>query len=68
MNRLIAISVVCYLLFTAASFAATVDTLDVYSGSMQKTLRVAVVLPGKYKKAKKPYPVLYLLHGGPRQF
>src|SRR5437763_14153420 len=50
------------------SFAARVDTLDVYSAAMQKTLKVAVVLPEGYKKSKKPLPVLYLLRGGQGSF
>ncbi len=31
---------------------------------MQKEIKAAVVLPASYRKAKKPFPVLYLLHGG----
>ena len=45
------------------SFAAQVDTLEVASAVMQRNIRAAVVLPASYKKAKKPFPVLYLLHG-----
>lgn len=45
--------------------AARVDTIDVPSVTMNRTLRAAVVLPTRYKKAKKQsFPVLYLLHGG----
>jgi len=58
---------ICLSRFTT-SFAAKVDTLDVYSAAMQKTLKVAVVLPEGYKKSKKPLPVLYLLHGGQGSF
>ena len=50
------------------TLAAKVDTLDVPSASMNRTLRAAVVLPEHYKKAKKPFPVLYLLHGGGGSF
>lgn len=51
------------------SFAARVDTIDVQSASMNRTLRAAVVLPERYKKLKKqPFPVLYLLHGGTGSF
>jgi S-formylglutathione hydrolase FrmB len=48
--------------------AATVDTLAVQSKKMNKTLKVAVVVPEGYKKGKKTYPVLYLLHGGQGSF
>lgn len=69
MKRLIAPGFCFFCLsFSFASFAARVDTLDVYSASMQKTLKIAVVLPDRYKKSKKPYPVLYLLHGGQGSF
>jgi S-formylglutathione hydrolase FrmB len=46
------------------SLAAKVDTITVPSAVMQKDIRAAVVLPQSYKKSKKPFPVLYLLHGG----
>ncbi|OLY94580.1 S-formylglutathione hydrolase FrmB [Cnuella takakiae] len=48
--------------------AATVDTIDVHSNAMNKTLKAAVVLPNGYKKSKQVYPVLYLLHGGQGSF
>lgn len=56
------------LLITQQLFAAQVDTIDVFSNRMQKNLKVAVVLPTGYKKSKKSYPVLYLLHGGQGSF
>ena len=57
----------CLLAFT--TFAAKVDTLDVPSASMNRTLRTAVILPETYRKAKKQaFPVLYLLHGGSGSF
>ncbi|PRY14316.1 S-formylglutathione hydrolase FrmB [Pontibacter ummariensis] len=46
------------------SFAARVDTLEVHSPAMQRKIKAAVVLPSSYQKSRKPYPVLYLLHGG----
>ncbi|MGV3557383.1 alpha/beta hydrolase [Larkinella arboricola] len=50
-------------------FGAKVDTLDVPSASMNRTLRAAVVLPETYRKARKQtFPVLYLLHGGTGSF
>lgn len=50
------------------SIAATVDTIDVRSAAMNKTLKAAVVLPASYQKSKVAYPVLYLLHGGQGSF
>ncbi|GAB3340409.1 alpha/beta hydrolase family protein [Larkinella ripae] len=52
-----------------AAFGARVDTLDLESAAMKRTLRAAVVLPESYgtKKSRKTgqtFPVLYLLHGG----
>ena len=55
-------------LFGFVAFSAKVDTLDVTSSSMNRTLRAAVVLPERYRKAKQPFPVLYLLHGGTGSF
>ncbi|PSR56455.1 esterase [Adhaeribacter arboris] len=52
------------LFFSPAIQAAKVDTLEITSKIMQKRIRAAVVLPSSYKKVKKPFPVLYLLHGG----
>src|SRR5690349_4097150 len=64
---LVVVLLICLLNYNT-SFAAKVDTLDVYSTAMQKTLKVAVVLPKGYKNSKKPLPVLYLLHGGQGSF
>lgn len=61
---------VCIILLTlpAQAICAKVDTLDVPSAAMSRTLRTAVVLPQRYKKIKQPLPVLYLLHGGSGSF
>ena len=52
-------------LFSAAfAQAATVDTLSVWSASMNKGVEVVVVVPdGARTKTGSAYPVLYLLHG-----
>lgn len=51
------------------ALSAKVDSIDVPSVSMNRTLRAAVVLPETYRKAKKQaFPVLYLLHGGGGSF
>ncbi len=64
--QLLLVALIC--LPSIASFAAKVDTLEVVSPSMNRTLRAAVVLPDRYRKAKQPFPVLYLLHGGGGSF
>ncbi|MDQ3292632.1 MAG: esterase family protein [Bacteroidota bacterium] len=53
-----------WLFFSPVTEAAKVDTLEITSKVMQKNIRAAVVLPASYKKVKKLFPVLYLLHGG----
>ncbi len=46
------------------AFCASVDTLDIPSAGMNRSMRAAIVLPASYANAKTKYPVLYLLHGG----
>ena len=43
--------------------AAKVDTVETFSPSMNKVIKAVVVTPEGYKKSKKPFPVVYLLHG-----
>jgi len=43
--------------------AAHVDTLEIFSASMQKNIKCLVVAPENYRATGQPYPVLYLLHG-----
>ena len=54
------LSVLC---FSAMSYAAKVDSLEVASTAMSKTYKAAVVLPNSYAKSKNTFSVLYLLHG-----
>ena len=52
------------LIFNATDgFAFQIDTLNVYSASMDKTIPNMVITPNNYSDAKTSYPVLYLLHG-----
>ncbi|MBL0738109.1 esterase family protein [Flavobacterium sp. GN10] len=51
------------LLFVFTAKAAKVDTLQVFSPSMQKNIKTCVMVPDNYKKSKKAFPVVYLLHG-----
>lgn len=48
---------------TAFSQEAKVDTVSIYSASMNKMIKTVIVKPGAYKKKRKRYPVVYLLHG-----
>ena len=43
--------------------AAKVDTVLVYSNSMQQPLKCVVIKPASYKKHGHRFPVVYLLHG-----
>ncbi|WP_247237347.1 alpha/beta hydrolase family protein [Telluribacter sp. SYSU D00476] len=62
------IFVACLLGLSNLSFGAKVDSLDIPSAAMGKTYKAAVVLPASYANSSKPYPVLYLLHGGGGRF
>lgn len=66
LSRLLLLVSLCTLSFRV--FSATVDTLDVLSASMNRTLRAAVVVPDAYKAGQQAFPVLYLLHGGTGNF
>lgn len=56
-------SVVLFLFITAHSIAGTVDTVNIESQSMQKSINCVVIKPDSYKKKKNHFPVVYLLHG-----
>ena len=45
-----------------------VDTIQVYSPSMKKNLKVAVTTPTSYEQGDQRFPTLYLLHGGSGAF
>ena len=51
-----------FLVFFSAK-AAKVDTIQVFSASMKKNIKTCVIVPDNYKKNKKKFPVVYLLHG-----
>ena len=48
--------------FSINASGVKVDTLKIYSESMQKDVPVTIVIPDSYTK-DKTYPVVYLLHG-----
>jgi S-formylglutathione hydrolase FrmB len=63
-----ALTLICCLFLVFKTFAAEVDTLDVQSMAMNKTVKAAIILPDTYNGNKKEYPVVYLLHGGQGSF
>jgi S-formylglutathione hydrolase FrmB len=46
----------------ASAQGAIVDTIQVYSQTMQKNIRAVIIIPDNYASAKE-LPVVYLLHG-----
>lgn len=56
--------IIAFVLAFSASFVfAGVDTIHVFSPSMQKNIKTVVITPKNYKKSKARFPVVYLLHG-----
>ncbi len=55
--------VVVLVSITAASYAATVDTVTIYSNSMKKNIKAVVIKPDSYYQGKTSFPTVYLLHG-----
>lgn len=56
---------ILFLSFSLFSRAySQVDTIEVFSSAMQKSVRAAVTLPNSYSLSDKRYATLYLLHGG----
>ncbi len=49
--------------FSVQLFAGTVDTVSIYSNSMQKPIKAVVIKPDSYKIKTNRFPVVYLLHG-----
>ncbi len=54
---------ILFLLLSTSVFASRVDTLVVFSESMQKNLKNVVIIPDSYEYSNTSYSVLYLLHG-----
>ncbi|MBX2872463.1 MAG: esterase family protein [Saprospiraceae bacterium] len=51
------------LLLTFNSFAATVDTFEVFSTVMNKQIKNIVIKPSSYAAEELTFPTVYLLHG-----
>ena len=58
-----AISTLLLICLATNLFAAKVDTIEVYSTSMDKMIKNVVITPSKQHKKKQQYPLLFLLHG-----
>ena len=67
MIKRISFTVWICLLFLNPLFSQ-VDTIEVFSKAMNKSLKAAVVKPEGYDQNKKSYPTVYLLHGGSGSF
>jgi len=54
-----------FLIFCLAFLRCTssVDTIKIYSESMNKVINTVVITPDNYNPDKEQYPVVYLLHG-----
>jgi S-formylglutathione hydrolase FrmB len=50
-------------IFFVFSAFASVDTVFIYSKSMQKDIKTVVIKPTSYKKKSNTFSVVYLLHG-----
>lgn len=51
------------LIMANTAYAGRVDSVEIFSPSMRKTIKCLVITPDDYTVMGKPYPVLYLLHG-----
>ncbi len=67
MRNIKILSLLCSLIAcitTVQSYAAKVDTAEVFSTAMQKKIKTVTIIPDAYENTRQlNYPVLYLLHG-----
>lgn len=63
MFRFLIILIFNSLILTSSALAGSVDTVEIFSTSMQKSIPCIVILPDRYGITGERYPVLYLLHG-----
>jgi S-formylglutathione hydrolase FrmB len=63
LNKLRLSFIALIIVFSLSARAASVDTVSIYSDAMKMSLKCVVIKPDSYKKSKKPFPVVYLLHG-----
>lgn len=53
----------CIAFYYCDTFAATADSVSVYSPSMKKQVPCMVIRPSTYNRSKERFNVVYLLHG-----
>ena len=63
MNKKNTSLVLPFLFFFYTTLAAKVDTVNIFSNSMQTQFKAVIITPKSYKKKKLQFPVVYLLHG-----
>lgn len=51
------------LVFSVSTYAASVDTVEIYSNAMHKAFKCVVIKPDLYKKEKLSFATVYILHG-----
>lgn len=51
------------ILSAITTYAASVDTVEIYSDAMHRAFKCVVIKPEKYKKEKMNFPAVYILHG-----
>jgi S-formylglutathione hydrolase FrmB len=58
-----AIVFVIAIFIQAFTYAASVDTINIFSKAMKVSKKCVVILPDSYQNQNNSFPVLYLLHG-----
>lgn len=62
------ILIALFLLAMGCPAIGQVDTVNIYSKTMDKNLKAAIVKPKSYTEGARRFPVVYLLHGGSGSF
>ncbi len=57
------LAIIFYCLITFTVHTSTIDTVDVFSMAMHKSIKCVVIKPGTYDDDNTKFPVVYLLHG-----
>ncbi len=62
-NQLITLLLIPTLLQISCAQSSRVDTVEIYSAAMHKSIPCLIITPSDYSVLGDPYPTLYLLHG-----
>ena len=57
------LSILLLLVMVDLAKGAAIDTISIYSNAMHVKYNCVVIKPDSYKKSRRIYPVVYLLHG-----